>query len=85
MEAGQSGDHQAVEISEASYSWPVRGGKTGQEEEEERGREIPTLFDINLQVARGQLVGIAGGVGAGKSSLISAILGEVRERETETD
>ena len=84
MEAAQSGDHQAVEISEASYSWPVRGGKTGQEEEEEeRGREIPTLFDINLQVARGQLVGIAGGVGAGKSSLISAILGEVRQRERE--
>ena len=50
---------------------------------EKEVREIPALTDLNLQVSRGQLVGIAGGVGAGKSSLISAILGEVRESLTE--
>ena len=80
MESGKSGEQQGVVISQASYSWTVRGGKT---EEEEGVREIPTLFDIDLQVPRGHLVGIAGPVGSGKSSLISAILGEVRERERE--
>ena len=80
MESGKSEVKQGVVISQASYSWTVRGGKT-EEEEEEGVREIPTLFDIDLQVPRGHLVGIAGPVGSGKSSLISAILGEVRERE----
>ena len=39
---------------------------------------IPCLFDIDLRVRRGDLVGIAGAVGSGKSSLMSAILGEMR-------
>ena len=56
-------------LSNSSYSWAV---------EQE---ETPTLRDINLEVPRGQLLGIAGGVGAGKSSLMSAILGEVRETD----
>ena len=38
---------------------------------------VPCLFDINLEVREGQLVGVAGAVGAGKSSLIGAIMGEV--------
>ena len=58
-----------VLLSNSSYSWAV---------EQE---ETPTLRDINLEVPRGQLLGIAGGVGAGKSSLMSAILGEVRETD----
>jgi ABC-type multidrug transport system ATPase subunit len=41
---------------------------------------VPCLFDIDLDVPKGQLMGIAGPVGAGKSSLISAIMGEVRQR-----
>ncbi len=40
----------------------------------------PCLFDIDLQVKRGELLGIAGAVGAGKSSLIAAIMGEVSEQ-----
>lgn len=35
----------------------------------------PTLEDINLAVRKGDLVGILGRVGAGKSSLLSAIIG----------
>ena len=61
-----------VLLSNSSYSWAVEQGEEG---------EVPTLRDINLEVPRGQLLGIAGPVGSGKSSLISAILGEVRERD----
>ena len=58
-------------LRNSSYSWRVK--------EEEGEEEVTTLTNISLEVPTGQLVGIAGGVGAGKSSLISAILGEVRQ------
>ena len=35
------------------------------------------LRDINLSIRPGNLVGVAGAIGSGKSSLISSILGEV--------
>ncbi|TCD67602.1 hypothetical protein EIP91_012232 [Steccherinum ochraceum] len=41
----------------------------------------PTLEDINLSVKKGELVGILGRVGAGKTSLMSAIIGEMRRTE----
>ncbi|XP_070201750.1 multidrug resistance-associated protein 1-like [Littorina saxatilis] len=37
----------------------------------------PTLTDINLNIGEGQLVAVVGPVGCGKSSLISAMLGEM--------
>ena len=40
----------------------------------------PTLEGINLEVQRGELVFVVGQVGAGKSSLISALLGEMDRR-----
>ena len=39
--------------------------------------EPPALKDINITVPRGSLTAIVGPVGSGKSSLISAILGEM--------
>ncbi|XP_037531128.1 multidrug resistance-associated protein 5 [Nematolebias whitei] len=36
-----------------------------------------TLHRINLRIKRGSLVGICGGVGSGKSSLLSALLGQM--------
>lgn len=41
--------------------------------------EPPILKDINLEVKPGKLVAVVGQVGAGKSSLISAILGEMEK------
>ncbi|XP_072049934.1 ATP-binding cassette sub-family C member 5-like [Amphiura filiformis] len=38
---------------------------------------ITCLFDMNLVVEKGSLVGICGSVGSGKSSLISALLGRM--------
>ena len=37
----------------------------------------PTLVDINLSVKKGELLAVVGRVGAGKSSLLSAVLGEM--------
>ena len=37
------------------------------------------FFSINLQVPDGQLVAVVGQVGCGKSSLISAFLGEMEK------
>ncbi|KAI6044047.1 P-loop containing nucleoside triphosphate hydrolase protein [Pisolithus marmoratus] len=41
----------------------------------------PVLEDINLTVRKGKLVGVLGRVGAGKSSLLSAIIGDMRKTE----
>lgn len=43
----------------------------------------PTLEDINLSVRKGELVGVLGRVGAGKTSLLSAIIGEMIRTEGE--
>lgn len=39
--------------------------------------EKPTLSNINLDIPIGSLVAVVGGTGEGKTSLISAMLGEV--------
>ncbi|KAH9924719.1 metal resistance protein YCF1 [Fomitopsis serialis] len=43
----------------------------------------PTLEDVNLTVRKGELVGVLGRVGAGKTSLCSAIIGEMMRTEGE--
>ena len=42
-----------------------------------------SLEDINLTVHKGELVGVLGRVGSGKSSLLSAIIGDMRKAEGE--
>jgi len=41
-------------------------------------RQIPILFDVSILVPKGSLVGVCGAVGAGKSSLIAAVLGQMK-------
>ncbi|XP_039213001.1 canalicular multispecific organic anion transporter 1 isoform X2 [Crotalus tigris] len=53
----------AVKFHEASFAW-------------EQDSDV-TVKDITLEIARGSLVAIVGSVGSGKSSLISAMLGEM--------
>lgn len=51
-----------IEICDGSFSW------TGEEQ---------TLSNINMTVGKGELVAIIGSTGQGKSSIVSAILGEI--------
>ncbi|KAK4296996.1 hypothetical protein Pmani_030548 [Petrolisthes manimaculis] len=49
------------------------------EEEEEVEEEGWRLEGVEMEVLRGQLVGVVGPVGAGKSSLLAALLGEMNK------
>ncbi|XP_045789107.1 ABC transporter C family member 8-like [Trifolium pratense] len=54
----------AVEIQDGNFIWDHESVST-------------TLKDVNLEINRGQKIAICGPVGAGKSSLLYAILGEI--------
>ncbi|NXJ88320.1 MRP3 protein, partial [Corythaixoides concolor] len=59
----------AVSVTNATFSW---------------GKELkPSLKDVNLLVSSGALVAVVGHVGCGKSSLVSALLGEMEKLEGE--
>ncbi|XP_047410098.1 ATP-binding cassette sub-family C member 2 [Sciurus carolinensis] len=53
----------AVQFSEASFTWDPDAETT--------------IQDVNLDIMEGQLVAVVGTVGSGKSSLMSAMLGEM--------
>ncbi|XP_046653460.1 multidrug resistance-associated protein 1-like isoform X4 [Daphnia pulicaria] len=55
----------AINIEKGSFAWSQG--------------EQPILKDINIEIKPGKLVAVVGQVGAGKSSLISAILGEMEK------
>uniref|UniRef100_A0A8C9RI62 ABC-type glutathione-S-conjugate transporter n=1 Tax=Scleropages formosus TaxID=113540 RepID=A0A8C9RI62_SCLFO len=61
-----SPDADNVTIENGTFSWSTEAP--------------PCLKKINLQVARGSLVAVVGHVGSGKSSLLSAVLGETEKR-----
>ena len=42
------------------------------------GRSVPAVVDFSLQIAEGEVLGIAGPNGAGKSTLLSLLLGYLR-------
>ena len=43
----------------------------------------PVIKELDLTIKKGELVGIKGPVGSGKSSLFSCILGEMKAIDTE--
>ncbi|XP_076451201.1 multidrug resistance-associated protein 1-like [Babylonia areolata] len=57
----------AVRIERGLFTWNLKGRST--------------LHGINLDITEGELVAVVGGVGSGKSSLVSAILGEIERRQ----
>lgn len=64
-------DGPAVNVSDGCFSWDA---VTNEEKEAKL-----TLKNINVSVNKGSLVAVVGSVGSGKSSLISAILGEMEK------
>lgn len=56
-------DTPLVEINQGTFKWAVEDPS-------------PALNDINLRVKKGQVTAVVGRVGSGKSSLISALLGD---------
>ncbi|KAF8788578.1 Multidrug resistance-associated protein 1 like protein [Argiope bruennichi] len=60
-------DNNAIEIDGGTFCWTKE--------------DLPFLRDISLSVKHGSLVAIVGPVGAGKSALFSAILGEMYAAE----
>ncbi|XP_062509273.1 ATP-binding cassette sub-family C member 9-like isoform X2 [Corticium candelabrum] len=54
-----------AEITNGTFCW------------EEENQQQPTLSDINISIPQGKLTMVVGRVGSGKSSLLSALLGEM--------
>ncbi|GAA5929198.1 hypothetical protein JCM1841_006231 [Sporobolomyces salmonicolor] len=64
-----------VSVVHGDFTWnalPPAGSPAGAEVEN-------TLEDISLSVKKGELIAVVGKVGAGKSSLLSAVLGEMNK------
>ncbi|KAM0065996.1 putative ABC-type xenobiotic transporter [Helianthus debilis subsp. tardiflorus] len=56
--------HACIKIQDGNFSWDPES-------------PVPTLRNINLEVTYGQKVAVCGSVGAGKSSMLYSILGEI--------
>lgn len=57
-----------IKITEGTFTWLP---------EEQQDDQQATLHQITVEIKQGQLVAIVGSVGAGKSSLLSALLGDM--------
>ena len=66
----------ALRISNATFRWPVSASSGGGLVD--ASSLPPTLASVNLSISPGQLVVIAGATGCGKSSLLAALLGQIR-------
>ncbi|KAJ7043446.1 P-loop containing nucleoside triphosphate hydrolase protein [Mycena alexandri] len=63
----RAGD-QVLSITDADFRWDSKA-------------VVPTLENISLTIRKGELTGIMGRVGAGKTSLLSAIIGDMSRSE----
>ncbi|KAI0229209.1 hypothetical protein L0F63_004556, partial [Massospora cicadina] len=67
LHARQDHENLAISMSHSSFSW------------DETDQHPPFLQDLNLDIQHGELIAVVGDVGSGKSSLIAAILGQMRQ------
>ncbi|XP_006869866.1 PREDICTED: multidrug resistance-associated protein 5-like isoform X2 [Chrysochloris asiatica] len=79
----QHAEHQAVLAEQKGHLLLDSDERPSPEEEEAKHIHLGnlrlqrTLYSIDLEIQEGKLVGICGSVGSGKTSLISAILGQM--------
>jgi ATP-binding cassette subfamily C (CFTR/MRP) protein 1 len=66
-----------VEMVEKDKSAATADGEAVAVPEAGVNRSVHTLENLNIRIKKGQLVGIVGPVGSGKSSFLSSILGEM--------
>lgn len=59
-----------IEVKQVSHQFKI--GKKGKE------RVVPVLYDINLNVKKGEIVAIVGRSGSGKSTLLNLMSGYIR-------
>ena len=74
----------AVQLENATFEWEKTLSSEGKEDyTSEMGSsqlDLPfQVCDITMHVQRGTLVAVVGGVGSGKSSLLSGLIGEMRK------
>uniref|UniRef100_UPI00398E4D16 ATP-binding cassette sub-family C member 10 isoform X2 n=1 Tax=Pristiophorus japonicus TaxID=55135 RepID=UPI00398E4D16 len=68
----------AVELHDASFSWITSETSSHPSNENDTGHEGSLkLLNLNLMMKQGELIGVVGKVGCGKSSLLAAIMGEL--------
>ncbi|XP_055879588.1 ATP-binding cassette sub-family C member 10-like [Biomphalaria glabrata] len=92
----QDAEDRTIKIRNASFSWrnttpentsknavESSGNDTSIDEEDDHVTKTQNLERINLNVLQGQFIGIIGKVGSGKSSLLNAIIGELRRTQGE--
>ncbi|KAG4104318.1 hypothetical protein H8356DRAFT_1029599 [Neocallimastix lanati (nom. inval.)] len=83
----------AITIKNGQFSWEIvkenekdekRKNKKGNEDEDikdDEPLESFKLHDINIHIKKNSLTAVVGAVGSGKSSLINAIIGEMKREE----
>lgn len=77
MIVGQSKKHQNKQGQKITNGIGATAEEKGQFISSNENQHIETLHSVELEVPRGKLIGVCGSVGSGKSSLLSAIMGDV--------
>jgi ABC-type glutathione transport system ATPase component len=79
---GQRKKHQVKQGQKMANGVGATAEEKGQFISSAENQPVETLHHIELEVSRGTLIGICGSVGSGKSSLLSAVMGDVSVKFT---
>lgn len=66
-----------ISIRNVTTRWIMPSNKEATLSSEEKKNKSPTLIELNIDFPKHKLIGVIGNVGAGKSSLLQVILGEL--------